>query len=383
MIKLEIKYLSFLFFFLLSLNFCYAAGNILVSVEDISPNEVVPGQDLAIKINLINSESETVEINSIDLDLKNNFIFKSSTDDFSNKLFCSDCTKTVIYYLNSKPGLESGIYSIKFNVIYDEIFSSEEEILIKVTGEPNLVIEPIVDKNNIYPGNNFDVSFKIKNYGTNDARNIKLETQSNEIGFNNQNLIFLDELKQKEEKIVDASIVISENVENGFYLMPFKIKYEDNQNNKYEVEENLGLNILNKANIVVQNIKFPSQVKVGKQFDLTLKIENDGAGKAKNVRVKLDGDFQGNLDGFYGTIDKDDDMPQIFTLIPNSLDANNLKMTIMYEDDFGEHSQDFEYIINVKNNWTIYYIVIGILILLIGFFYVKHLLKNDKKTLNY
>ncbi|MCA9460216.1 MAG: hypothetical protein KC550_06735, partial [Nanoarchaeota archaeon] len=348
--------------------------------ESISPNPVKPGQDVVLEFKIINLKTDELLIKKVNLDLRNNFQLKTTNNDYNGETFCSKCTKSLIYYLNAKPQLQSGIYSIEIEIV-TESFSIKKDVLIKVQGEPTLIMDAQVD-NNITVGLPFSVNFNLKNRGTNDANNIKISSLSNEIGFLNENFLYVDFLKQNGEVNLKGFLTSSKDILTGYYQVPLLIEYEDNQNLKYQVNEKIGIDILDKANIILQNVKMPSKLYVGEEFELSLRVENDGYGKAKNVNIILDGEVQGLKEGFFGTIARGEDYPHVFKLIPRKSGLNEINLQITYNDDYGFHSINYPLSLEVDSNlksYTNYYYIGGVvfLILLLIFFIKKSSSKNQ------
>lgn len=93
-------------------------------------------------------------------------------------------------------------------------------------------------------------------------------------------------------------------------------------------------------------------------------MENDGVGRAKNVRVSLNGDVSGQKEAFFGSLKKNEDLPFIFSVIPQNSGIIPLEITISYEDDFGSHTTIENVSLEVKSKSYLQIIIVGMLLLL-------------------
>lgn len=83
----------------------------------------------------------------------------------------------------------------------------------------------------------------------------------------------------------------------------------------------------------------PSRINSGAEMSLTIRIENSGTGDAKSVRAIVDVPFQGTKTAFLGKIGPDEDAPAVFNLQADEAGNYKYKLTVVYEDDLGDHEQ--------------------------------------------
>jgi len=386
----KVKVFLLTLFFLI--NLVNSATNPLeVNVLEIIPNPVEPGEDFTVSINLLNPNTEEININSIELNLDEKFVFKSVNDNYNQVVLCQKCSKTLNFYLNSKSNLDSGIYQFYLNVIYNDQFSIKKEVIINVLGKPKLILTPII-LNNISSNQEFDINFQIQNVGSTDAKNIKIISTSKDIGFLNQNYLFIKDLKHNQNISVIRTMLSSNDLNSGYSLIPLEIDYEDSKNNNYVTTENIGIKILDKSNLVIKNINFPNKIIKDKPFELSLRIENNGFGDAKDVNIILTSEIFGEKIAYFGTIEKNKDSPYTFNLNPNNLNSDIFTLTINYQDDFGLHTKRYDLKLNLAENKSFlnlfysnskyFYILITILLLII-FILLIIIIKNKNNSYNY
>lgn len=360
--------LSFTIFFTLLGVVFSNPGNLDIALSEIIPNPVEPGADVIVQVNLYNPSNDNVVINEINIDLKNNFILRTKSNEFNDEIICSRCSKTVSFYLNANERLETGIYPIEVEVLFSTSFTSKIEILLNVVGSPQLILNSNLE-GDIAVGEEFTLNFDLLNVGTNDAQNIRVITPSSTIGFLNQNFIFIESLEKNQETSFSGSFFSSRFLETGFNQIPLIIEFEDSKNNHYQIEQSIGINFKDKANIVLKQLDLPSKILINEPFEISLRLENDGYGKAKDVRIIMESDLIGIQRAYFGTIQRDRDIPFITELISKNSGEKNFNLIIKYMDDFGEHEVSYPVSLYVEDLSFIQkylnYFILGIFIIFI------------------
>ena len=117
-------------------------------------------------------------------------------------------------------------------------------------------------------------------------------------------------------------------------------------------------------------------------LNLKGRIENVGEGNARDVRILLDSELEGNKIAYLGKIERDDDEPTIFTLKANKGGEIINKIKLTYKDDFGEHEFIEEFPLKIyQNKKSSISTILVILVVVVGltyyFFFVKK--KKGKK----
>jgi hypothetical protein len=380
--KLILLFLSTIISILFLSQTMYAAANLNIIEKSINPNPVSPGEDLVVELSISNSGSDKGTIDSINYDLGNKFSLEETSDDISGEIICGGCSKVYTLYLKANPSIESGTYPITITVNYNDAYSTKEDIFVKVLGKPKLIFKSSINTN-IVPGEPFEISLDITNTGLNNAKNIKIIPNHENIGFLNENFLFIESINQKANTQIKGTLQSKDTLEFGYYKLPLIIEYEDNQNNEYQIEETIGLDFTSKSNIILQHITFPAKIKQNQEFELNIRLENDGFGDAKNVHAELIGDISGQTKGFFGTIKREKDLPHIFNIIPKISGKQDLTLKVTYSDDLGEHTFTEEISIEVIKIYNNSYILFGsiIFLLIILLIYKKH--KSKSTGYNY
>ena len=370
-----------------------------VEVSEINPNPARPGEDLLIKINIQNVGDEPAENVIVGIEEIHPFIFKYSTSELYGSGTNTERTFRIEqirqrskvelnFYLRVDPEAESGIYQIEFTIKDKSGTSFSKRIPIRVEGNPDLVLSgteilPVNEGNSslgaIVPGQEFYLRTTVKNAGNGNAKNVRVM-----LNLNNSsplipledNVRFFENLSAGSSENLSFKLLLGSNADVKPYRIPLRITASNNTETfKIDKVQEIGINVLNRAQIDISSLKFDPEIPVkGQQASLTLRLENVGEGEARSVKARLEGlEGSGSTGAFLGRLDKDDDAPAVFTFTPEKTGDQNVTLLVEYEDDFGEH-QISEYLtFNVKRQeGSVLPIVLGaVLVLAVVSFYMK------------
>lgn len=362
--KLQLFVLGFLICVFSS--FSAAPQIILNSVE---PNPVQPGQDLTLQIKITNSGNDEIILDKTTLNFGESFILKSDDQTNSQTRLCTSCSKTITFFLTAKSSLESGFYTIKSNTRYDSTLSVEQDFSVQVMGLPNLVLN-VANDIDVIPEDTFNLSLELTNEGTGLAKNIKITPSSDDIGLLDENFLFLRDSFVGSKQMITGEFLSSSLIESGYLLLPILLTYEDAQNNEYVVEETIGIEVKDRAHVILQHLQTDSNIVAGESTEISIRLENDGVGRAKNVRVVLDGPLSGQKEAFFGSLDKREDLPFIFSLVPQDSGSLPVELSIYYTDDFGDHLTKQDFVLEVESRsyllfFMFVFIIVGVLLLVL------------------
>ena len=174
---------------------------------------------------------------------------------------------------------------------------------------------------------------------------------------------------------MNTEFIVKESLVPDTYKFPIRLEYVDEQGNDYETMFDVGVNILNRADIGFQSIKItPSMPVLGDDVRMEGVIENTGTGHANKVTVELATSDGKTYVAFIGQLKSDDDAPFYFDFKPESIGMQTATLKVSYNDDFGSHSYETTIDKEVgKPTDNIITIAIVLLIVLagIGYFYYK------------
>lgn len=354
--KQKLKF-SILLLFLLSILLPFSladATNLKLTTEDISPQPVEPGQELVLKTKLQNFGTKDATGVNVEYEFSYPFILNSESQNFKgNENICSQCSKDNTYYFTIDANAQSGIYTLKFDILQSDGGSKTTEIInVKVQGKPDVIFqsEPV---DSLAPNDKLSAKFTLHNIGSGTAKNIKIESNSDDFIKLGGGTEYIETLKSDEKHNLTINFQISEYIKPNGYKIPITLSYTDQLGSKIEQTQYFGVKIAHKAKVGIQSLKI---VDLKSEIELNLKIENVGSGDANNVEVKLESPLSGTKTTYLGTLEADDDRPSIFILSPKSQETDN-KIIITYDDDFGVHTIEKEFKIPGSSNLTKFYII--------------------------
>ena len=353
---------------LVSITFVSASTSpyLRVIAEEVSPEPVEPGQDVIVKIRLINEGGEVANGASLKLNAEYPFFVKTESNNFeNNKTLCVGCSIDNTYYLIVDANAKSGLYPIDFKIYYDDmIVKPSDTINIKVVGKPDIVLETKNIDVNISSGDKFVVNFYAQNIGTGIARNIKVTPQSDKVLMIGSNINLINEISPEKTVSFSAEFIVKESLVPDTYKFPIKLEYVDEQGNNYENLIEVGINVLNRAEISFQSIKItPTMPTLADEVHMEGIIENTGKGDANKATVELIIEEK-VYKAFIGQLKADDDAPFYFDTKPESIGMQNATLKVSYYDDFGFHT--FETTISKEvrkptNNLIIVILIIAVI----------------------
>jgi len=181
----------------------------------------------------------------------------------------------------------------------------------------NSVVTSIVPSS-IEAGKNFTVGIEISGCGAVDPGNIifSLEKVSSFISVQEPPTIEVGSLEYGNSKrFIIYHMRTSEDIEPGTYYFETKLTY--GEGNSISELGNFSVDVLSdRPSLTVSGIKTdPDRIYPNQDVVITMKIQNDGLGDAKSVRVKLDGlDFEGVKEAYLGQIKTGEELPARFVL---------------------------------------------------------------------
>jgi len=348
-----------------------------VVAEEISPEPVEPGQDVTVKIRLINEGGDSGEEVSLKLNAGYPFFIKTESNNFENKrTLCVGCSIDNTYYLVVDANAKSGLYPLDFEIYEgDIIIKPTDTINIKIVGKPDIILETKIIESNVSSGDKFIISFDARNIGTGIARNIKVTPQSDNILMLGSNINLIDEINPNKTVSFNSEFIVKESLEPDTYKFPIKLNYVDEQGNTYETSFDIGVNVLDRADINFQSIKItPLIPTLADEIHMEGIIENTGTGDADKVTIELITEEGKSYKSFIGQLKADDDSPFYFDTKPESIGMQTATLRISYYDDFGFHTYDTSIENEVRkptNNLITIIIIVLIVFSGIGYFYYK------------
>jgi hypothetical protein len=361
-----------------------SVNGIVVTTLETTPQLVEPGNDVTVKVRIINEGVQTIDDFAVKLDVNYPFHLKSESNNFNQKRTLgvgSSIDNT--YYLIVDPDAKSGIYQLEFDIHVDDVIlkPSNNNVYIKVVGKPDLILKTNINST-LSPGDTFPLQIEVQNVGTGIAKNIKIIPRSDEILMLGSNLEVIKNVQPGDNSSIERNFIVKDSLDPDAYKFPIDLEYLDEQGNNYLDSYYVGINVLNKAEIGIQNIKIePSQITPLDEIHIEGMVENTGEGDAKNVIVELISEDESHK-SFIGQLKSDDDAPFYFDMSPESAGSKKFNISITYNDDFGPHEIDNTIEIEVNRPKTNIALVLGLFALIAAFivYYFGYMKKKEPEN---
>lgn len=337
-----------------------------INAMEVTPQPAEPGNDVTLKIRVTNEGVQKIEDFSVKINVTYPFHLKSESKNFENKRTLSVGSYVDnIYYLTVDADAISGLYPVEFDIYVNDVIlnPSDNNIYIQVVGKPDLTIKAdAID--NIAPGDTFPLKISVNNIGTGLAKNVKVISESESILILGSNIALIEKIMPAETSQIESSFIAKNDMNPDAHQFPITLKYIDELGANHTSTYNIGINILNRADIGIQSIKVnPTQVTSLDEVHITGIIENTGNGAAEQVVVELKNEDT-SYKSFIGQLRNDDDSPFYFDIDPGSAGKKDLNITIYYNDDFGSHNIQQSIPMEVERPKTNIILVIALLIVI-------------------
>ncbi|MCQ1538364.1 hypothetical protein FTO68_05085 [Methanocalculus taiwanensis] len=226
-------------------------------------------------------------------------------------------------------GGESVIYPIPVNVNMP-IFSMKAPVIL-VSQEAL----PFVS-----PGETFETELVVSNAGQSAAQEITVLVQSGDLMIApvGSASLSMPALAPGAEIVLPLSFRVSKEITSGLYDLPVAISYYEADGSMKEMAAACSIDVRGSSALSVSSVKTdPVAIVAGEPFDLIVRLENTGTGRASSVIASIDVPFSGNREAFVGSIRPGNDAPAIFRLNAGEGGEINTTLSVGYSDDYGDH----------------------------------------------
>lgn len=227
---------------------------------------------------------------------------------------------------------------------------------------------------NIYPGDTFTVSFKLKNTSKNKVQNLKYSVVSEGGEFLPAEGVgtgFVSELSGETEEEYSVKLEAARTLEEKTYKIKVKTEYED-WNGSYKSEDTVYVQISLKTDVLVSDTYIAEEeIRLGDNIEIVSTINNTGAAKIYKVTARVEGHNIADANTFIGNIDSGRNASvDIITKATTHDDARDATeydndLIITYEDIEGNEytlkeglgkievlEQDYSDVIQIKEDTT-------------------------------
>ncbi len=312
-----------------------------LTVKAISPQPVEPGKNVTVVINIENKEGKSTTFD-FSLAATAPFTLLSQKDSTSGPItVCGFCTRQNTYVFAVSPNAASGTYELQMKGVQGT-FAVTVPVVIEVRGNPNLIISSNPPAA-LVAGKPFPLTIEITNIGTALATEIAVSPSSSNfipLGGATQTIT---QLSPGASADVTFTLLVGDNVAPNVYALPMNISYVDESGTKKSVTSNIGLQVINAAELALQSVKIATQsgsttITSADAFTIIARVENVGEGKANFITADSDCSFDGARKAYLGSLDEGEDAPAVFDFLPAPAGTHTCTVTVSYADDQGEHS---------------------------------------------
>ena len=210
-----------------------------------------------------------------------------------------------------------------------------------------MVTEYSLSQEEIYPGDEFTLTFKLKNTWKNAVSNIKctVSTDNGEfIPVNTAGTNYVSEIPSNEEIELSCLLKAAKKLDEKSYKVNIKLEYDD-WNNKYEVKDKIYIPVTLKTEVIVSETYIAEEeIRLGDNIEVVSTINNIGGADIYKVTATATGDNIADSVCYVGTVDagKSGNIDIITKATAVSKpDTTDNKLVITYEDSDGkEYSEE-------------------------------------------
>ena len=260
---------------------------------------------------------------------------------------------------------------------------------------------------NIYPGDSFGITFKLKNTSKNKVMNLlcTVSSENGEFIPDGTGTFYVNEIPGENETELTVDLSSISKLSEKSYKLIIETKYED-WNGKYEAKDTIYIPIKLKSEVVISDTYIAEEeIRLGDNLEVISTFNNVGGAEVYKVSAKTAGDNIAEANCFVGNVAAGKKANiDIITKATNVSTTSTYKnrIIITYEDSDGNQyteevmlgdatghidvlEQDYSDIISIKEDTSRHltnsdklFIVIGAVVLLIIIFAVKRALKRRR-----
>lgn len=194
--------------------------------------------------------------------------------------------------------------------------------------------------NAVNAGDEFDMVIHFKNESNSTKlRNISIKLSSEEnkiVTASGSDSFYVSKLDKEEECEVKVRMKAKGDLAQGNYTVSVNYTYEDNSKNTFEDSASLVIPVVQESKISISEKKLSkSEVKTDGKTSLSLKVNNMGLDKLRNVTVDVESDTIQDINYFVGTIEPGENGSVDVTITPEKVGNSDIKIKVTYEDTLG------------------------------------------------
>ncbi|MGC9435094.1 MAG: COG1361 S-layer family protein [Methanomicrobiales archaeon] len=231
---------------------------------------------------------------------------------------------------SSITGAQNLLYPIPVNV----------NLPIAAMQEPDLAVSqgPVVYA---HPGETSEVAITVTNLGESTAEQVSLTVTGTDpqVSVVKNGSWYATEFAPGDAQTLTLTLHSDEHAALGLHEIPVEISYVRADGSRARQVGTVTLDLRGDADLDIMSVSTtPEQVREGDPFDLVIRLENTGTGKAISTRATVDLPFPGTREAFIGSIKTGNDAPAVFGLTADEPGEHSYTFTVRYADDYGDHT---------------------------------------------
>ena len=168
-----------------------------------------------------------------------------------------------------------------------------------------MMTEYSLDKKEIYPGDSFNLTFKLKNTSKNSIMNMKCQVVSDKGEFlpvDGVGTTYVAEIKGEEEQEFSFNLEVVKNLEEKTYNLKVKTEYET-WNGSYKSEDTVYVPITLKTEVLISDTYIAEEeIRLGDNIEIVSTVNNIGAAEIYKVTAEVKGHNIANATTYVGNV---------------------------------------------------------------------------------
>ncbi len=224
--------------------------------------------------------------------------------------------RTVKFKIDVEKNAKYGQYDVPYAIHYDNNRVINGKFTVRISGSTLVeIIDVSTYPENIVPGNDFMITFNVKNCGENTLKWVKVDVSADDKKiipiFSTTEKIFT-EIAGNGSRFASYNFSTDRKIEPMNYPFMVTLNYQDENGISYNETKIVGVKILRKASPGIASFKVePDRILQGELFTLIIRIENNEQGDAISVKTEIDIPVTGDKTAFLGKIAPDEDAPAV------------------------------------------------------------------------
>jgi len=265
-------------------------------------------------------------------------------------------TRIAVFKLSVRQNASYGFYDIPI-LVKSHTLEFKDKLTLHVLGTTLVNVAKIsVDKDKVFPADNFILKATVENKGENGLKWLKVSLNTNPSSMPNPPLIplaspetvFLN-MRSRERRVASFSISVGKDTTPASYPLLLEISFQDEADVSGSYEVWYGMDVSGKSSLVFAGIEpEPAEPSENDTVVLNVSVKNTGHVAAKSVRgmIVYEG---GRFSSFISDIDKDESGTLIFNLDKLEAGKYDLKIEITWTDEYGQKGQmSEEWVLQVR-----------------------------------